>query len=415
MSSTHYYHHPHHFHSNNLTTLTPNSCLLAVLLVVRSSSGPTLTFHYPPRPRLNSPLSRSTRSTTPTTSSSSSSSGEDDDADENSHTTATVPAASDTESRSRGYLSRRGDDGEKEKTKKKHGGYDTVLGFKSDFLAGLLAPKVAAAKGRFEMSVDDVVFLGSPVHVRPDGSWRKRKKRRRKSELEGEEDGDEDVGGSIVANGEGSVEPEERDASSPAVEVDSEANGTTVVEDGDADDERDEDCDTSMKDREGTMNMFHVVFVLNPPELEYHFRTAEMFDYVVKRFSRALKYEQANDGYVWREAEKISRLKERAAQEGPLPFHTFPMPKLMRVSDTNFGDLWRQILDQSNLAYAISRIYSDISQNKIAHVILNNSLGLSLQIPIVSEIAVLPSITDPQMPGLYAFRASLSASTYRPK
>ncbi|KAF8542065.1 nitrogen permease regulator of amino acid transport activity 3-domain-containing protein [Trichophaea hybrida] len=386
MSSTH----PHYFHSNNLTTLTPNSCLLAVLLVVRSSSGPTLTFHYPPRPRLNSPLSRSTRSISPTSSSSSSSSGEDDDADENSGTTTTAaaaPAASDTESRSRGYLSRRGggDDGEKEKAKKKHGGNDTVLGFRSGFLAGLLAPKTAAAKGRFEMSVDDVVFLGSPVHVRPDGLWRKRKKRRRKSELEEGEEGDEDVGGGgrDLVNGDGNVEPEERDASSSVVEAESETNRTATVEDGDADDERDEDCDASLKDREGAMSMFNVVFVLNPPELEYHFRTAEMFDYVVKRFSRALKYEQAKDGYVWREAEKISRLKERAAHE-----------------DTSFGDLWRQILDQSNLAYAISRIYSDICQNKIAHVILNNSLGLSLQIPIVSEIAVLPSITDPQMPGL---------------
>ena len=67
----------------------------------------------------------------------------------------------------------------------------------------------------------------------------------------------------------------------------------------------------------------------------------------------------------------------------------------------SFGELWRQILDQSNLAYAISRIYTGISQSKIAHVLLNRSLGLSLQIPIVSEIAVLPSLMDPPMPGLF--------------
>lgn len=48
----------------------------------------------------------------------------------------------------------------------------------------------------------------------------------------------------------------------------------------------------------------------------------------------------------------------------------------------------------------MSRIYNDISQSKIAHVLLNESLGLSLQIPIVSEIATLPSLTDPQVPGL---------------
>ena len=202
--SVHNHHnlHPHHHsqiysRSSNITNLTPNSCLLAVLLVTRCSSGPSLTFHYPPRPRLDSsPLSRSARSTSPTSSSSSSSSGEDDDADENSRTTATAPlllplhaaapvaaaaaaaaaatAASDTDTRS--YLSRRGgpgggeDGGEKDRSssssssRKKPGGYDTVLGFKSDFLAGLLAPKAAvAAKDRFEMSVDDVVFLGAPV------------------------------------------------------------------------------------------------------------------------------------------------------------------------------------------------------------------------------------------------------------
>lgn len=67
----------------------------------------------------------------------------------------------------------------------------------------------------------------------------------------------------------------------------------------------------------------------------------------------------------------------------------------------SYGELWRQILDQSNLTYAISRIYTGISQNKIAHVLLNRSLGLSLQIPIVSEIAVLPSLMDPSMPGLF--------------
>lgn len=48
----------------------------------------------------------------------------------------------------------------------------------------------------------------------------------------------------------------------------------------------------------------------------------------------------------------------------------------------------------------MSRIFIDISQCKIAHIFLNKNLGLSLQIPIITETAVLPSITDPQVPGL---------------
>ena len=402
--SVHNHHnlHPHHHsqiysRSSNITNLTPNSCLLAVLLVTRCSSGPSLTFHYPPRPRLDSsPLSRSARSTSPTSSSSSSSSGEDDDADENSRTTATAPlllplhaaapvaaaaaaaaaatAASDTDTRS--YLSRRGgpgggeDGGEKDKSssssssRKKPGGYDTVLGFKSDFLAGLLAPKAAvAAKDRFEMSVDDVVFLGAPVHVRPDGLWRKRKKRRsRSTQLDEGEGGEVNYGGSGGAGGGGEIEKGEGERGGEGVaslvETGSETHATLATaaavaaedEDADADDERGEDGDDDgggdgdafpMKGRDSTMNMFHVVFALNPPELEYHFRTAEMFDHVVKRFSRALKYEQEEDGYVWREAEKISRLKEQAAQTGPARSH----PSITKV----FADkeprleLWRTL------------------------------------------------------------------------
>jgi hypothetical protein len=74
------------------------------------------------------------------------------------------------------------------------------------------------------------------------------------------------------------------------------------------------------------------------------------------------------------------------------------------------GDLWRQILDQSNLAYVISCVYRDISQSKIAHVLLNNKLAVSLQIPIVSEISVLPSLTDPQVPGLSVSVPALPSS-----
>ena len=62
--------------------------------------------------------------------------------------------------------------------------------------------------------------------------------------------------------------------------------------------------------------MFHVVFVMNPPMLEYHSRVNDMYEGVVKRFARALKYEQANDNYMWREVETILDMRERAVHEG---------------------------------------------------------------------------------------------------
>lgn len=354
--------------TNPHTTTTPNACLIAILLIVRDSSGDKLTFHYPPKPsveptsststfhRLNHPgkeLGVYTDGGTSSQSESNSdvpSSGDEED-DRQSRTTAYEPGApgtvtagggaggggrtaterSDSGSRSRSYIGGRRrsrkaleEDQDERKGDESTRGlpWETILGFKADFLAGLLAPKASMCKTKFELTIDDVVFLGFPLHVRPDGTWRKKKKRRRDDgdidDDEVGEDGDVDVereGGENgdsngLLNGEGEVEKKEDRGG------DGEQNTVSSANDAydDADDEKDDEEGSSTHD--GGMSMFHVVFVLNPPELEYHFRTQEIFDYVIKRFARALKYEQAKDGYVWREAVKISRLRDKAVQEG---------------------------------------------------------------------------------------------------
>jgi len=296
------------------TTITPNACMLAILFVTFSTAGPSLAFHYPLRPRFDVPpvVPRHAPSAAATdyggTSTSDSSSDEssadeaDADGDERDTTTSISRRRSkrDVDGDEDGGVPAPSDIEDGASTKKSTGRYGagTVLGFKPEFLAGLLAPKKWAA-GRFEMTVDDMVFLGAPVYVRPDGTWRKRKKRRRwRNGLRGGE-GEVERG----AEGEG-----EEDADDEAED----GAGKGKLENAEGGDGMQEN---------GGMSMFHVVFVLNPPELEYKFRTDELFDYVVKRFSRALKYEQAKDGYVWREAEKISRLKEQVPQKGmPKPW-----------------------------------------------------------------------------------------------
>lgn len=62
------------------------------------------------------------------------------------------------------------------------------------------------------------------------------------------------------------------------------------------------------------MTMFNVVFVLNPPALEYQLRTGEMYDNVIRKFSKDLKYEQAKTNYVWRESKAILNLKNKAKE-----------------------------------------------------------------------------------------------------
>ena len=69
------------------------------------------------------------------------------------------------------------------------------------------------------------------------------------------------------------------------------------------------------------MSMFHVVFVMNPPTLEYHIRVQEMYDNVVKKFSKALKYEQTHSGWVEREAKKILTMKTQAKESSEIDFY----------------------------------------------------------------------------------------------
>jgi hypothetical protein len=68
--------------------------------------------------------------------------------------------------------------------------------------------------------------------------------------------------------------------------------------------------------------------------------------------------------------------------------------------------LWPNILAQSTLAKAISEVFHSISTSKIAHVFFNDNFDISLQIPQIGEISILPSLLDPQLPGLWLTTAN---------
>ena len=63
-------------------------------------------------------------------------------------------------------------------------------------------------------------------------------------------------------------------------------------------------------------------------------------------------------------------------------------------------DLWKKLLQESNLADTISKVYHSISSSKIAHVIMNQTLEFSLKIPILMETTMLPTAMEPQLPGV---------------
>lgn len=69
-------------------------------------------------------------------------------------------------------------------------------------------------------------------------------------------------------------------------------------------------------DPKSDMRMFHVVFVLNPPVIEYSFRIEEMYHHIISKFVGSLRHEQAKSNYVWDEVSKIMQVRDRASQEG---------------------------------------------------------------------------------------------------
>lgn len=261
--------------------------------------------------------------------------------------------------------------------------WETVLGFDSNFLSELLVPSRFLCNTRFELSVDDMVFLGAPVHVLPDGKWKKRKKpdlkvRSMPSTLQGHGNTSHlesslatltlgsNNAGPIASNlsdiaddydiaddeyeGTGSgnreipfTEADALYAMPPFPDLQDMRNGDsknlfkhTPHEEGSDDSdlevpvmEHSKDLDedntqySTSKQQEYTdpksdMRMFHVVFVMNPPVVEYPLRIEEMYQSILSKFVRTLRYEQARSNYVWKEVSKILEVRDTAAQEGML-------------------------------------------------------------------------------------------------
>ena len=73
----------------------------------------------------------------------------------------------------------------------------------------------------------------------------------------------------------------------------------------------------SANSNQDEMTMFHVVFVMNPPALEYHIRLQEMYDNVVKKTAKALRYEQARSNAAYQDAKKMQTgVEERLTKKG---------------------------------------------------------------------------------------------------
>lgn len=207
--------------------------------------------------------------------------------------------------------------------------WNDLFEYQSSVLAKVLLPARNGHKKRFEVGLNDKVFLGRPVFAKPDGTWKKPKRLRRLSSKSNvtaekvkdnrEQDKDTQVETFDYGNKDmGTSGPDTGIESQPNSHQDQETvNKEDEIEDGEA---AEQIADTksyrvsksemlpSKKEKQKPLAMFHVVFVLRPPPLEYHLRVKEMYDNVTKKLSKAMKWEQTHSGYVAREAAVITSL-----------------------------------------------------------------------------------------------------------
>lgn len=144
-----------------------------------------------------------------------------------------------------------------------------LFGLRREDLAEALIPKDALCDRKFELSLDDVVFLGHPVHL-PS----------RKTVVEA--------------------------GTSPSNSIDEAVDSKEVIV------------------HKVGMGKFHIVFVMNPSwRLDYHEHVSKMYNEVVKKFTEACRTEEIERGYLSLEAAKIHKIMREAEDNGSPPLANF--------------------------------------------------------------------------------------------
>lgn len=310
--------------------LPPNPCLVAILLVVNYHHQPRLVFHYPPKPGednshfrtyLSEDLSEDTSSSSSDNDSASSDGGQSPADGHTQDNQGGNNDVGDVDMEELGSASPEKLDGMAQI--KKPLKWNDIFGVEAGSLAKLLSPAPSSHKKRFEMTLDENVFLGWPVFSK-DGHWRKKGRRKSKSKTGSlrddsiEQKNQSDVPGQMSSDAlhelddTSAQDTEREEQSGHDVKHERATSQRPMSKAGSGKGRPDSYKRRHSSDEDkllNTLNMFHVVFVLNPPPLEYHLRIREMYDHVVKKFSRALRWEQARSNYVSKETSNISVAK----------------------------------------------------------------------------------------------------------
>lgn len=283
--------------------------------------------------------------------------------------------------------------------------WESLLGLPGSVWEKLLSPSRSWHKRRFEVGINDLALIGWPVFVREDGTWRKqrRKKKKPRAEWDGGELGHNENAEDGQGDDDPTTSPDMGESVATITELTLTASPTEVkrasAASGKFGIQVEDSLDPEDKDH---MTMFNVVFVMDPPLLEYSMRVKEIYENIIKKFARALKWEQARNDYVWRESQHILQVRRRARETSTSTCKPpFPYVCADKISETSVHNLYSELINQSSLARAMYTVYTSISSSKIASVSLSPDVSISLQIPPLTSTPYVAGPADKAYPGLW--------------
>ncbi|KAI5370565.1 putative nitrogen permease regulator 3 [Septoria linicola] len=316
--------------------------LVAILLITRTRPGPRLVFHYPENP------SHSTKSAHENIDNDDSETESDDDQDRqqgSQHITSSIVPDD----------ARRNLDG----APRPYGHF--VLGRSMESLEKVLSPGRWCDRKKFEINLNGLTFVGHPVYASEDGDWVPKKTAPPSK--------------STSRDATDMAEPDldSHDLTSPRPP--GKAHDFSHVPDS-FESQENVPFATSMQTTsstgsdpttDGNMAMFHVVFALRGNGVQSQSEIQAVYHEVIKKLSRALHYCQKQANYVGSQSRRILALTAKAKQ-----------------THGEGSDLWTQLVENSELAWAIKEVFDRLSRVEVAGIRLNG-MGMALRLNDTTE------------------------------
>jgi hypothetical protein len=294
--------------------------LLGVALVVnRSRDGPRFVFHYPPQIQYGK---KKQQRTTPARGSLADELDDDDDDDDDEAllnelgqplfeaTAGSLPNAA-------GLQSWNQDDHLETESGSQIVPWEHVAGYPTRDLESLLTPSRAFHKRLFQVSLDQLCFVSSPVYVPENGVWRKKKRQPKNRPSKSPENGG---GESTAKDGAASVFLA---ADVPQMET----KDITTADDAAGSNNGNGNGLDEAEEKKSGMTMFNLVFILNPKKHEAKELADTLYVHILRKINKLFKYSQQKTDFVWKESKRILALKDKNREASK--FNTAPVYKIL--------------------------------------------------------------------------------------